>query len=378
MEFPTLYGEASTGKVKMWSINVKDSDSKGEIIVSHGYEDGKIQVNSKFVEVGKNIGKKNETSALQQAISDAKGIWQKKKDAGYAERDTATATATVAGAGRAKITTDDAPLPMLALDFNKRGGSIKFPCYVQRKYDGTRCIAIPGNGLFSRNRKRNPHMEHILEDLKMLPPSLILDGELYSTELTFQEIVGLVKRETQKPEDTVKQLKIEFHCYDIVSDAPYEERLSRLQALFTRCKFKYIRLVKTELCPGRDALKVLHDKYVAEGYEGIMLRNKDGLYKVGHRSADLQKYKEFCDAEYEVIDFKEGEGLHKGCVIWKCKDEKTSKTFMCAPKGTVEEKREWFRTGFSYIGKKLSVKFQELTDEGLPRFPIGIAFRDYE
>jgi len=51
---------------------------------------------------------------------------------------------------------------------------------------------------------------------------------------------------------------------------------------------------------------------------------------------------------------------------------------MCAPKGTVEEKREWFRTGSSYIGKKLSVKFQELTDEGLPRFPIGIAFRDYE
>jgi DNA ligase-1 len=39
---------------------------------------------------------------------------------------------------------------------------------------------------------------------------------------------------------------------------------------------------------------------------------------------------------------------------------------------------ELFQNGSEYVGKKLTIRFQELTDEGLPRFPVGIAFRDYE
>ena len=194
MEFPTLYGEASTGKTKVWSIYVREKDGYGEIVVEHGYSDGKKQVNSKIIDSGKNIGKKNETTPLQQAVSEARATWQKKKDAGYVEAAAGAGGGgvkeSVVGGGvaasRAKATTDDVPLPMLALDFNKRGGSIKFPCYVQRKYDGTRCVAVPGSGLFSRNRKKYPHLGHILEEIKSLPASLVLDGELFSKELTFQ------------------------------------------------------------------------------------------------------------------------------------------------------------------------------------------------
>jgi DNA ligase-1 len=376
MNFPILYGEASTGKSKIWSVVVIEKGGMGEITVTHGYEDGKMQINSKMIEVGKNIGKKNETTALQQAVSEARATWQKKKDAGYAEKGVSTESSSVVVAtSKAKATTDDVPLPMLALDFNKRGSSIKFPCYVQRKYDGTRCIAVPRKGLYSRNRKRYPHMEHILEELAVLPSSIILDGELYSTDLSFQEIVGLVKRETLSLAE--KQRKIEFHCYDIVSDAPYEDRFGRLQALFARFKFKHLKLVATEVCEKKEDLKALHDKYVGEGYEGIMVRNAAGLYKVGHRSADLQKMKEFEDNEYEVIDFKEGEGAEKGCVIWICKTAK-GQTFACRPRGSREDRAASFKAGGTYIGKELTVRYQELTTDGLPRFPVGIAFRDYE
>lgn len=396
MDFATLYGEATTGKIKMWKIQVADLGDRASITVSHGYEDGKQQVATKEVLVGKNIGKKNETTPLQQAIVEARATWQKKKDSGYAERaaaggagmaaslPTATKSAKAAAAGgagvaasRAKATTDAAPLPMLAHDFNKRGKSITFPCYVQRKYDGTRCVAVPQTGLYSRNRKRYPHLEHILADLAALPPSLILDGELYSDELTFQEIVGLVKRETLKAGDAEKQQKIKFHVYDIISDSPYEERKCRLEALFDSRKFKYISMVETDECAAKTDLKALHDKYVAEGYEGIMLRNPAGAYKVGQRSTDLQKYKEFEDAEYEVTDFKEGEGAEKGCVIWICKTA-TGQAFACRPRGTREERAELFSSGDAYVGKKLTVRYQELSDDGIPRFPVGIAFRDYE
>jgi DNA ligase-1 len=123
-------------------------------------------------------------------------------------------------------------------------------------------------------------------------------------------------------------------------------------------------------------MKLQHNAYVADGFEGIMLRAPSGDYKHS-RSADLLKYKEFFDAEYEVVGFKEGEGQEKGCVLWMCRTEE-GRTFHCRPRGTRESRMELFQNGGDYVGKKLTVRYQELTDEGLPRFPVGIAFRDYE
>jgi hypothetical protein len=104
MEFPTLIGEASTGKAKMWQISVRPATpSNAEIVVTHGYVDGKKQTGVKLITSGKNIGKKNETTPLEQATLDARAQWQKKKDAGYTEQSVAHAPAPVAvgGAGAA-------------------------------------------------------------------------------------------------------------------------------------------------------------------------------------------------------------------------------------------------------------------------------------
>jgi hypothetical protein len=391
--FPELQGEATTGKTKMWSIRVLERDLGsglicGVIETTHGYVDGKKQVNEKIISEGKNIGKKNETTPLQQAINDARSSWVKKKESGYSAigvtdssgakggEDDDESVESVSAGNKSKGIDEDAPSPMLAHDYNKRGKSIKFPCFVQRKFDGTRSVGMPGKGLFSRNKKRYPHLEHIIAEINKLPPAIILDGELYSDTLTFQEIVGLVKRETLKKGDDEKQLQIKFHIYDIVNGMPYEQRYANLQMLFSRYKFKYLELVKTDVCESEEKMKELHAKYVAEGYEGIMLRNKTGLYK-NARSADLQKYKEFFDDEYEVVDYKEGEGQEEGCVLWVCKTPE-GKTFNCRPRGTREDRSELYLNGAKYIGKKLTVRFQELTDDKVPRFPVGITFRDYE
>ncbi len=380
MEFPTLFGEASTGKRKVYNIKVVEKRSAsgatyGTIVKEYGYEDGKKQINEKDIYEGKNIGRSNETTALEQAISEARNSWQKKRSEGYKPED--EEEEEEAGPSRHKAVAEEVPAPMLAHDFNKRGHNITFPCYVQRKYDGTRCVAVPTVGLFSRNRKAYPNLDHIKAELAVLPPSLILDGELYSDELTFQDIVGMVKRESLKAGDDVKQLKVQFHVYDIISDAPYEERLGRLQALMAAYKFKYIRLVKTEVAASPQDVKRLHAAYVAEGYEGIMLRNAAGLYKVGNRSADLQKYKEFLDTEYKIVDFKQGEGAEEGCVIWICQTAAGAR-FACRPRGTREDRQVLYSEGASHVGKLLTVRYQELTDEGLPRFPVGITIRDYE
>jgi len=395
--FPRLQGEASTGKSKLWSIRVFERQGTGVIEVSHGYLGGKIQVTEKVISTGKNIGKKNETSALQQAISEAKAAWTKKIESGYAETMLANSVEVdvfensddepsecvalpVKEVQRGKGVHDEAPFPMLAHDFHKRGKASVFPCFTQRKLDGTRCIAIPDKGLFSRLRKAFPHMEHIKEEidfLKEIDPMIILDGELYSTSLTFQEIVGIVKRETLKKGDAEKQLQIKYHVYDvIIPDTTYEERYQVLQDIFEMFEFKHLVLVQTDLCESEEQMKEQHAQYVAEGYEGIMLRTKHGLYK-NSRSVDLLKYKEFFDDEYEVVDFVEGTGLEDGCVIWVCTTPE-GKTFHCRPRGTREDRQQLFENGNKYVGKKLTVRFQELTDEKIPRFPVGITFRDYE
>jgi len=108
-----------------------------------------------------------------------------------------------------------------------------------------------------------------------------------------------------------------------------------------------------------------------------MVRNLKGAYRIGKRSADLQKVKTFLDGEYRIVDYTEGTGNEKGCVIWVC-ETPDGRQFRVRPRGTQEERKVLFRNGDDYIGKMLTVRYQELTDDGVPRFPVGIAIRDYE
>ena len=62
--FPELQGEAQTGKIKMWSIRVVERNGCGVIETTHGYVDGKKQMNEKVISEGKNIGKKNDCKGL--------------------------------------------------------------------------------------------------------------------------------------------------------------------------------------------------------------------------------------------------------------------------------------------------------------------------
>ena len=139
--FPELIGEATTGKAKMWSVKVTERASAaglvGVIETTHGYVDGKKQINEKIIAEGKNIGKKNETTPLQQAINEARSSWIKKKESGYKavgvteEDDNESVESdnvvTRGGGNKSKGFDEDVPSPMLAHDYNKRGKSIKFP-----------------------------------------------------------------------------------------------------------------------------------------------------------------------------------------------------------------------------------------------------------
>jgi DNA ligase-1 len=105
-----------------------------------------------------------------------------------------------------------------------------------------------------------------------------------------------------------------------------------------------------------------------------MVRNLASQYLFKHRSTSLLKVKSFEDAEFKIIGGKEGQGREVGMVVFKCETSNGTE-FDVRPRGTAEERSLMWDNLNSYIGKPLTVKYQGLTDDGKPRFPVGLHIR---
>lgn len=245
-------------------------------------------------------------------------------------------------------------LPMLANKWEDKEKYITEPFYVQPKLDGVRLI-VSKNGCFSRTGKPVKGVDHLARGLK---DGEYLDGECYAPNKTFEEITSIFK---MNPQD------LEFHVFDYFDvNRPcltFEERKARIN-------------VDTFLVKNKSDIKGYHDLFVNQGYEGIMIRDPSSVYEIGKRSNYLLKYKSFQTEEYEIVDVKEGTGREIGAAIWICKTGEH--TFSVRPSGTIEVRRKIFKNKKKYIGKQLTVKFQNLTALGIPRFPVGLVIRDYE
>jgi len=372
--YTTLYSKKATNKILEWNIKVeKNKDKSAKIVIKYGQQNGKIITNERVITEGKNIGKSNETTPYEQAILEATSKWNQKKNRnGYVEI--------------LKIEEDNKLdlskiRPMLANKYENKKKHIKYPCYVQPKLDGIRCLAYKKNNeiiLMSRNNKLFANLDHIKTILLKNDFDYILDGELFTKNLEFGEISGLVRKEILDKDDSEKIKKIQYHVYDIINinnmNQGFNERFQILNNFIKNNKI--INIVKTEICDSHSSILEKYDNYVKDDYEGIMIRNFNGKYKLNYRSNDLLKLKPFHDADYKIVNFKEGDGRDKGCVIWIC-ENKNKQEFNVRPKGTLEERRKLFKNGSKYIGKLLTVRFQEIMDD-IPRFGVGITIRDYE
>ncbi len=142
-----------------------------------------------------------------------------------------------------------------------------------------------------------------------------------------------------------------------------------------------VKLTPTISVSSYEEAKTQHDKWVEMGFEGGMLKNKNGIYMFQYNSNDIEKVKEFEDEEFEIVGGKEGVGTDTGCVIYRCKTDE-GKEFDARPRGTVEDRQQMFLDLPNDIGKKLTVRFAEWSDDMIPQQPVGVpeaeAVRDYE
>jgi len=245
-------------------------------------------------------------------------------------------------------------LPMLANKWEDRQKYISEPFYVQPKLDGVRLI-VSNKGCFSRTGKPVEGVDHLARGLK---DGEYLDGECYAPNKTFEEITSMFK---MNPKD------LEFHIFDYFDvnrpELTFEERKDRIT-------------VDTFLVNRKSEVQGYHDLFVNQGHEGIMIRDALSTYEIGKRSNYLLKHKAFQTDEYEIVDVKEGTGREKGTAIWVCRVG--DQHFSVRPEGTLEVRKTFLMEKDKYIGKQLTVRYQNLTALGIPRFPVGVAIRDYE
>lgn len=364
IKLPTLYKFSSTGKVQQWDIRIEKTALGACYIAEWGQVGGSIQATRVEVNSGKNIGKANETTPLQQAISEAESKWKKQLDKGYAQ-----------GAPVKTAQTS----PMLAKSYDKEKHKVKFPCFYQPKLDGMRCIAEKSNGkvrLVSRKGKpidTLPHINSVLEGI--MDNGDVLDGELYCHDIPFQTVMSWVKR-NQKNSSRIK-----YNVYDIVMNKPYKGRFKHLCNIIGHKGRGVVKTVYTDIVNSHEEVIEAHENQVRLGYEGIMLRWGNEPYKVGKRSSHLLKVKSFQDEEFEIIDAFENIGKQSGQCTFTCKTNDGG-IFNVKPMGTDQERcRYWedFKAG-KIKGKMLTVRFFEWTtsDPKVPRFPVGVVIRDYE
>jgi hypothetical protein len=407
-EFPHLFGKDKAGKTRVWQASVFAIDRQhpsvvGMAVIQHGIYGGKLQVDTRHYTEGKNIGRKNETTPLAQCLAETEKKWKDKMEkesyttTPYGEicSGTGASTASVVVPTQAIV---EAPthatarkvFPMLANKYEpasstKKKHSILYPCYVQPKLDGLRCVVYLGANERPVYQSRTggtfevlTHLDDSILSILRNKPDTILDGELYTTRIPFEELAGLIKKKAlASAADRTRIQQVQYHVYDIVlGDIAFKDRFDSLQQLVAPLSSQsHICVVPTSVVGSVEAFKEKFSEFVEAGYEGIMLRNTAGLYQENYRSNDLLKYKEFFESEYPIVAYREATGRDAGTVVWECETPE-GRRFSVRPRGSLEMRRRWFESAKSIVGKNLTVIYQELSEMGVPRFPVGKAIRE--
>ncbi len=304
-----LYKRDVKGGIRIWHAELGHvgEDSAGWRTVS-GLLDGQKVTSGWSITTPKNVGKKNATTAFQQADAEITAEIVKRRERGYF----------------ISIDQIDNPIhfkPMLAQDWDKRKAKVDTDSllFSQPKLDGIRCVAR-ADGLWTRTGKPITAVPHIREALAPLferDPDLIFDGELYNHDLRhdFNTITSIVRKVAPSAEEIETARVIQYHIYDMPShDGIFGKRHFALYDLLSwnHWASQGIVIVSTRLCWTAEALDEAYGEYMADGYEGQMIR-LDNVYE-NKRSNSLLKRKEFMTAEFPVLAVHRGNGNWNGHV----------------------------------------------------------------
>ena len=276
--------------------------------------------------------------------------------------------------------------PMLAYPVSDKPIDYKKVVYMQPKLDGVRCLIQCDNGqvtAYSRAGKEWKNIDHILEEL--IPfftksPDVVLDGELYNHIFKddFESIISMVRKTKPTDEDRyISAQNVQFHCYDIIDT--HKSYMQRRNFIVQNLPVRdCINGVFTQLVSSEKEAKQFHEHSLELGYEGSIVRIND-VYKCG-RSWSLRKFKDFHDAEANIVGYEEGKGKRAGTLGKFLMQDDDGNQFGCPPgKGhNYKDLALMLENIHQYMGQRATFTFFERTKAGSYRHPLFKCIRNYE
>ncbi|KAH8114532.1 DNA ligase/mRNA capping enzyme [Phellopilus nigrolimitatus] len=249
---------------------------------------------------------------------------------------------------------------LLAVKWDLEKGADPTGWWVSEKLDGVR-VFWDGTRMLSRLGNPFTPPKWFVEDL---PKDVTLDGELFGGRGQFQSTVSIVKTP-----NTPRWKDITFQIFDVPSMGaePFEDRFNWLKSTFMKLsgerKHNHVTVVEQLKAKSHEHVLEMLKEVEQAGGEGLMLRKSGSLYE-GRRSSTLQKIKTFYDAEAKVTGYIPGKGKNKGVTgALKCVMA-SGKTFSVGTGFSDKQRRSP-----PPVGAIITYRFQELTLDGVPRFP---------
>lgn len=354
----TLYKIASNGSVQIWKGWVSGS----EVTVEYGKLDGK-QIQSTFVAQPTNVGRSNERNSVQQAVFELDALYKAQVDNKHYRPTLEEAHAR-----------NNTLIPMKLQNYKDHSTKIKLPCWVQRKFNGSRRTYYNGEFLSKIGRVEVNKIEVLGNELKLL--GLDCDGEVYCHGMSLQQI----RSASLKTNENTKKLKL------VIFDVPnehltFEERIESLKMIKLQISdlgLKHLEVELPILINNSEELEEFFNNTIADGYEGIVLRNQGSLFESGKRSYDTQKWKPRYDNEafcYDVEICKNGDGKLK---LRAC-NELDNVEFTAMMKVSRRDGKSYPRDYQSMVSECkdqwITFSYEELSDKGVPTKPVAECLR---
>ena len=264
----------------------------------------------------------------------------------------------------------------------------QWPVLVQPKLDGIRCkiniesllmISSEENPIFSM-----PHIKEAVEKAKNFFEKYEitdLDGELYSNEMSFEDICSCVLRD--EPVEKGKQIK--YHIFDFLTKDNTRTNASRYQVLgLLEDALNYFKLdehfvfVPTFWAHSLTEVYKMLASQMELGNEGIIVRHPYAFYSE-KRVTTMLKFKPKKSDTYKIVNYVQL--MDK----YKCYKPLLGALVLTDPEGNIfnvgtgfteKQRQDMWQNRESLLGKYCTITYQNLTQSGVPRFAVYCKLED--
>ena len=390
-----LVSKDTKGKIRIAIVNyelINPKDPQTRYFIIHrtsGQLRGKrTSQPDKIIERGKAT-----RNLWEQVMLEAKHLVKEKLDKGYREieKDPEEYSESELFEILGEIVTgqNGVPKPMLAKQADKVTNTNIYnkEWLASRKIDGLRCLIYMGDDgkLHTASRGAMDYdaaMGNVLRNEDLISifkenPGLIMDGECYHHGYTLQQLNSIAR--TQKT--AVDYDVLQFYWYDVVDvNSTFDERWAFMQDIKDQYNLTFdperqfdwkdlrIQFVPQIKVIGWDNMMKLHNQYVSEGWEGLVIRDPDKVYRPNGRTNDMIKIKCYKSEEFLITGYELGLRGNEDMVFLLITKE--GKPFKAKPHGDRVQK-DWYVKNFDEecLNHYATVKYFYMSDDNIPLQP---------